>query len=74
MLRHFLRGSRHLQGGGETVFTAFCLSILVSLQKDLVIVRVRLKLEVFLSSILLKNSTNFKAKVGVRLKLECGLN
>ena len=44
MMRHFLRGARHIQGGGETVlFTAFCLSILVSLHKDLVIVRVRLK-------------------------------
>ena len=55
-------------------FTAFCLSILVFLQKDLVIVRVRLKLEVFLSSSLLKNSPNFKANVWMRFKLECGLN
>ena len=67
MLGTFREVARHL-------FTAFCLSILVSLQKDLVIVGVRLKLEVFLSPSLLKNSPNFKAKVWVRLKLECGLN
>ena len=34
----------------------------------------RLKLEVFLSSRLLRNRPNFKAKVGVKLKLEVGLN
>ena len=55
-------------------FTAFCLSFLVSLQRDVVIVRVRLKLEVFWRSRLLKNSPNFKAKVWVRHKLDCGLN
>ena len=54
--------------------TAFCISILFFLQKDLVIVRVRLKVEVFLSSSLLKNSPNFKANVWMRLKLECRLN
>ena len=70
MLRPFLRGARHFQGGGGTIFTAFCLSFLVSLQKDLVIVRVRLKLEVFWTSRWLKNSPNFKAKVWVWLKLE----
>ena len=36
-------------------------------------VRMRLKLEVFSSSTLLKNCPNIKAKVRVRLKLECGL-
>ena len=41
---------------------------------DLARVRVRLKLEVFWSSRLLKNRPNFKEKVGVRLKLEVGLN
>ena len=55
-------------------FTAFCLWILVSLEKDLVTVRVRLKLEVFWSSRLLKNSPDFNAKVRERLKLECSLN
>ena len=54
--------------------TAFCLKFLGQFTKDLVIVRVRLKLEVFWSSRLLKNSPNFKAKVWVRLKLEVGLN
>ena len=54
--------------------TAICLKFLAQFTKDLVIVRVRLKLEVFWSSRLLKNSPNFKAKVWVRLKLECGLN
>ena len=47
---------------------------MVSLEKDLLTVRVRLKLEVFESYRLLKTSPNFKAKVWVRLKLECGLN
>ena len=52
----------------------FCLWFLVSLQKDLVTVRLRLKLEAFWSSRLLKNSPDFNAKVRERLKLECSLN
>ena len=51
------------------IFTAFCLWFLVSLQKDLVTVRVRLKVEVFWSSRLLKNSPDFNAKARVWLKL-----
>ena len=39
---------------------------------DLATFRVQLKLEVFWSSRLLKNHPYFKAKVGVRLKLEIG--
>ena len=50
-------------------FTAFC----KSLCKDVSLVGVRLKLEVFWSSRLLKNAYNFKPKVSVRFKLECGL-
>ena len=63
MLGTFREVARHFS-------TAFLKSILVSLQKDLVIVRAQLKLEVFLSSSLLTNSPNFKAKVLVRLKFE----
>ena len=55
-------------------FTAFCLDVLVSLQNILGTVGVRLKLEVFWNSKLLKIGSVFKAKVRVRLKLECGLN
>ena len=74
MLRHIWRGVRQLLGGGETVFHSFLFGCLVSLQNILGTVGVRLKLEVFWNSKLLKIGSIFKAKVRVRLKLECGLN
>ena len=70
MLRHLWRGVRQFWGGGETTFHSFLSKLLGQFME----VRVRLKLEVFLNSTLLENSPNIKAKVWVRLKLECGLN
>ena len=64
MLRHIWRGVWQLLGGGETIFHSFLLGYF----------RVRLKLEVFLNSKLLKIGPIFKPKARVRLKLECGLN
>ena len=54
MLRYFWRGVSQLLGGDKTVFTAFCVRFLVTFKKALTLVRVRLKLEVFGSSRLLK--------------------
>ena len=65
MLRHVWEVFWHLQGGGETGFTAFCSMFLARLG-------VRLKLEVFLSSNVLINDSEAKGKVQVRLKLEGG--
>ena len=73
MLRHFWEVFWHLQGGGETVSTAFCSRFLASLLKDWARVGVRLILEVFLSSNVLIIDPQAKGKVQVRLKLECGL-
>ena len=73
MLRHFWEVFWHLQGGGETVSTAFCSRFLASLLKDLARVGVRLILVVFISSNVVIIDPEAKGKVKVWLKLECGL-
>ena len=63
MLRHFWEVLRHLQGGGEIVSTTFCSRFLASLSKDLARVGVRLILEVFISSNVLRIDPEAKGKV-----------
>ena len=55
---------------GETVFHSFLCEVFGQFLK---VFRVRLKSEVLESSKLLKDGPNLRAKVRVRLKLECGL-
>ena len=73
MLRHLWRGVRQLWGGGETAFHSYLFMLLGPLMELFDHSYGALKLEVFWSSTLLENGPNFKAKVWVRLKLECGL-
>ena len=73
MLRPFWSGVDQLLGGGETVFHSFLCEVFGLFLKALTLVRVRLKSEVWGSSKLLKNGPNLRAKVRVRLKLECSL-
>ena len=73
MRRHFWEVFGTFREVARLFVTAFCVRVLASLSKDLARVGVRLKLEVFISSSLLIQGSELKAKVQVRLTIEGGL-